>query len=152
MHAGREGPITYWPSCYNGAVVNISVKKSLLLGVMVLTSVANHLRLVRLSRDDQFILSYGGLRGAIAFALASLLDTAHFRSTRSLFVTTTIAVIYFTNFVLVSWLLLVFSSGSLQITTRAAARTRLLEYYCTRYFLLPVANFKFQVAEFFAVN
>ena len=72
------------------------------LGVVALTSIANHVRLVRLDHVDQFILSYGGLRGAIAFALASLLDRQQFRSTRDLFITTTIAVIYFTNFVMVS--------------------------------------------------
>ena len=71
------------------------------LGVVVLTSVANRVRLVRLDRVDQFVLSYGGLRGAIAFALASLLDARHFADTRDLFITTTIAVIYFTNFVMV---------------------------------------------------
>ena len=76
--------------------------ESVLVGVMVLTSVANHVRLVRLDHVDQFILSYGGLRGAIAFALASLLDRQQFHATRDLFITTTIAVIYFTNFVMVS--------------------------------------------------
>jgi len=77
--------------------------KCLVVGVVTLTAVANHVRLVRLNRVDQFILSYGGLRGAIAFALASLLDKRHFCNTRDLFVTTTIAVIYFTNFVMVRW-------------------------------------------------
>jgi len=72
------------------------------LGVVALTAVANHVRLVRLSHVDQCILSYGGLRGAIAFALASLLDRQQFRGTRDLFITTTIAVVYFTNFVMVS--------------------------------------------------
>jgi len=71
-------------------------------GVVALTAVANHVRLVRLNNVDQFVLSYGGLRGAIAFALASLLDSHQFRNTRDLFITTTIAVIYFTNFVMVS--------------------------------------------------
>jgi len=73
-----------------------------MLVVMALTAVANHVRLVRLNHVDQFVLSYGGLRGAIAFALASLLDRQQFHSTRDLFITTTIAVIYFTNFVMVN--------------------------------------------------
>jgi len=72
------------------------------VGVLVLTAVANHVRLARLDHVDQFILSYGGLRGAIAFALASLLDTQQFHNTRDLFITTTIAIIYFTNFVMVN--------------------------------------------------
>jgi len=72
------------------------------VGVVTLTAIANHVRLLRLSHVDQFVLSYGGLRGAIAFALASLLDRQHFCHTRHLFITTTIAIVYFTNFVMVS--------------------------------------------------
>jgi NhaP-type Na+/H+ or K+/H+ antiporter len=70
-------------------------------GIIVLTSLANRVRLVRLSAVDQFILAYGGLRGAIAFALAVLLDE-HVFPDRHLFITTTIVIIYFTNFVMVS--------------------------------------------------
>lgn len=69
-------------------------------GVVILTSIANRVRLMRLSVVDQFILAYGGLRGAIAFALAVLLDGRVFPD-RHLFITTAIVVIYFTNFVMV---------------------------------------------------
>ena len=82
--------------------IRILCEKCAEVGVMTLSAVANHLRLVRLNHVDQFILSYGGLRGAIAFALASLLDRHQFCSTRDLFITTTIAIVYFTNFVMVS--------------------------------------------------
>ena len=78
------------------------MKMFVVVAVVALTAVANRVRLLRLNHVDQFILSYGGLRGAIAFALASLLDRHTFRSTRDLFITTTIAIIYFTNFVMVS--------------------------------------------------
>ena len=65
-----------------------------------MTYVANRIRLVRLTYVDQFVMAYGGLRGAIAFALAALLNKDEFPE-RNLFITTTIVVIYFTNFVMV---------------------------------------------------
>jgi len=56
---------------------------------------------VRLNKIDQFIMAYGGLRGAIAFALAELLDEEVFPQKR-MFVTTTVVVVYFTNLIMVS--------------------------------------------------
>lgn len=58
---------------------------------------ANKFRLHKLSRVDQFVMSYGGLRGAVAFALVLLIDEHHVKQ-KPMFVTTTIAVIYFTVF------------------------------------------------------
>jgi len=58
-----------------------------------------------------FVMAYGGLRGAIAFSLAVVLEKHVFPS-RQLFITTTIVVVYFTNIVLVG-LLLQFSANSL---------------------------------------
>ena len=43
------------------------------------------------------IMSYGGLRGAIAFALVLLVDPHHIPR-QKLFVTSTLAVLYFTVF------------------------------------------------------
>lgn len=43
-------------------------------------------------------MSYGGLRGAVAFALVLLIDPYKVKQT-PLFVTTTIAVVYFTVFI-----------------------------------------------------
>ena len=84
------------------------------IGVLLLCGIANHYRLQKLGAVDQFVMMYGGLRGAVAFALVLLIDVnvvphAH------MFVTTTIAVVYWTVFVqvgsvppkvvLVGWLL-----------------------------------------------
>ncbi|XP_033236454.1 sodium/hydrogen exchanger 3 isoform X17 [Drosophila pseudoobscura] len=67
------------------------------LGVILLTAIANRFRLHKLSRVDQFVMSYGGLRGAVAFALVLLVDENVVKQ-KNMFVTTTIAVIYFTVF------------------------------------------------------
>jgi solute carrier family 9 (sodium/hydrogen exchanger), member 3 len=66
-------------------------------GVIVLVAIANRFRIHKLSGVDQFVMSYGGLRGAIAFALVLLIDPKHV-PLAPLFVTTTICVIYFTVF------------------------------------------------------
>lgn len=58
---------------------------------------ANRFRINKLSNVDQFVMSYGGLRGAVAFALVLLINPAHV-PLQPLFVTTTICVIYFTVF------------------------------------------------------
>lgn len=58
---------------------------------------ANRFRIHKLSKVDQFVMSYGGLRGAVAFALVLLVSTDHI-PLQPMFVTTTIAVIYFTVF------------------------------------------------------
>ena len=44
------------------------------LGVLILTAIANQYRLHKLSKVDQFVMMYGGLRGAVAFALVLLVD------------------------------------------------------------------------------
>jgi len=69
--------------------------------VVVLTNFANLLRSTKIDGISQFVMAYGGLRGAIAFALAVVLDRHTFLS-RQLFITTTIVIVYFTNIVLVS--------------------------------------------------
>ncbi|KAM8716662.1 hypothetical protein ACLKA7_003525 [Drosophila subpalustris] len=68
------------------------------IGVILLSALANRFRLHKLSRVDQFVMSYGGLRGAVAFALVLLVDEKVVKH-KNMFVTTTIAVIYFTVFV-----------------------------------------------------
>lgn len=70
-------------------------------GVIGLTFVINKFRIVKLTTKDQFIIAYGGLRGAIAFSLAYLLEEDRF-PVRDMFVTAVITVIFFTVFVQVS--------------------------------------------------
>jgi len=59
------------------------------------------MRLHKLSKVDQFVMSYGGLRGAVAFALVLLIKDDAVNDDerlRKMFITTTITVIYFTVF------------------------------------------------------
>ncbi|XP_061698465.1 sodium/hydrogen exchanger 2 isoform X2 [Syngnathoides biaculeatus] len=67
------------------------------LGVLVLTQIINPFRTIPFNLKDQFGLAYGGLRGAISFALAFTLPDNVGR--KQLFVTATIAIIIFTVFV-----------------------------------------------------
>ncbi|KAI1307624.1 Sodium/hydrogen exchanger 2 [Halotydeus destructor] len=68
--------------------------------VFGLTSVANHVmkRVRKINLEEQLVMAYGGLRGAIAFSLAITLDKE--MKNRDLFVTTTLVVILFTVFIL----------------------------------------------------
>lgn len=68
-----------------------------IIGVLILSAMANRFRIHKLSKVDQFVMSYGGLRGAVAFALVLLVSEKHI-PLQPMFVTTTIAVIYFTVF------------------------------------------------------
>jgi sodium/hydrogen exchanger-like protein 3 len=63
-----------------------------------LTEIANYFRLHQLNRVEKFVMSYGGLRGAIAFALVLLIDPNRIPR-QPLFVTATISVVFFTVFV-----------------------------------------------------
>lgn len=66
-------------------------------GILVLTQIVNPFRTITFSFKDQFSLAYGGLRGAICFALVfTLPDTIN---RKSLFVTASIAIIIFTVFI-----------------------------------------------------
>ncbi|XP_069747194.1 sodium/hydrogen exchanger 2-like isoform X2 [Narcine bancroftii] len=68
------------------------------LGVVVLTWIINRFRKVLVTRKDQFIIAYGGLRGAICFSLVFLLPS-HVFPRKNLFITSTIVVIFFTVFI-----------------------------------------------------
>nr|XP_057944383.1 sodium/hydrogen exchanger 5 isoform X2 [Doryrhamphus excisus] len=65
------------------------------LGVVGQTWVLNRFRLVPLEKIDQVVMSYGGLRGAVAFALVVLLDGKRVKA-KDYFVATTIVVVFFT--------------------------------------------------------
>ncbi|XP_067911595.1 sodium/hydrogen exchanger 3 isoform X2 [Heterodontus francisci] len=89
-------------------LVFISVYR--VIGVIIQTWILNHYRVVQLEIIDQVVMSYGGLRGAVAFALVVLLDMETIHE-RRLFVSTTIIVVYFTVIIqgltikpLVNWL------------------------------------------------
>ncbi|ELK31233.1 Sodium/hydrogen exchanger 3 [Myotis davidii] len=74
-------------------LVFISVYRA--IGVVLQTWILNRYRMVQLEIIDQVVMSYGGLRGAVAFALVVLLDENKVKE-KDLFVCTTIVVIYFT--------------------------------------------------------
>nr|XP_014346279.1 PREDICTED: sodium/hydrogen exchanger 2 [Latimeria chalumnae] len=65
-------------------------------GVIVLSQIINPFRTIPLTFKDQFIIAYGGLRGAMSFSLAFLLPSTLPR--KNLFITSTIVVIFFTVF------------------------------------------------------
>lgn len=62
-----------------------------------ITYVVNQYRIIPMSYKDQFIMAYGGLRGAIAFALAVILPEE--MDSRPQMITTTLCVIWFTIFI-----------------------------------------------------
>lgn len=97
-------------------------------GVFVLTQAINWFRTIPLTFKDQFIIAYGGLRGAICFALVFLLPAAVFPR-KKLFITAAIVVIFFTVFILVSR---VFSPSKLSTFTR---RKLNLTDYCNKLLL-----------------
>ena len=66
--------------------------------MVCLSVIVNRFRLAKLQPVDIFIMSYGGLRGAIAFSLVVLLKEDHFPN-RQLFLTATVVVVYFTVFI-----------------------------------------------------
>uniref|UniRef100_M4AP67 Sodium/hydrogen exchanger n=1 Tax=Xiphophorus maculatus TaxID=8083 RepID=M4AP67_XIPMA len=73
---------------------------SRVLGVVGLTFIINKFRIVKLTKKDQFIVAYGGLRGAIAFSLGYLIhEDGDSKNTRGMFLTAIITVIFFTVFV-----------------------------------------------------
>merc|ERR1711884_73620 len=69
------------------------------IGVIFLTAFANQYRLHKLKAVDQFVMAYGGLRGAIAFALVSQLDGETMGLKKNMLVAITIAVVFWTCFV-----------------------------------------------------
>ncbi|KAK3525225.1 hypothetical protein QTP86_023304, partial [Hemibagrus guttatus] len=80
------------------------------MGVFALTWALNRYRLVPMEYIDQIVMSYGGLRGAVAYGLAALLDETRIKE-KNLLISTTLIVVYFTVIIqgltmkpLVQWL------------------------------------------------
>jgi hypothetical protein len=71
-------------------------------GVFLLTWMTNRLRVKKINVEEQFIMAYGGLRGAIAFSMVETLN-ADLVEPRPMFVTTTLIVIIFTVFIQVEY-------------------------------------------------
>ncbi|KAK2830656.1 hypothetical protein Q5P01_018587 [Channa striata] len=81
-----------------------------IIGTFFLTWILNRYRLVPIGFIDQVIMSYGGLRGAVAYGLAVLLDENKIKE-KNLMLSTTLIVVYFTVIIqgitmkpLVTWL------------------------------------------------
>ncbi|XP_076047716.1 na[+]/H[+] hydrogen exchanger 2 isoform X2 [Oratosquilla oratoria] len=68
------------------------------IGVWLLSMVCNRFRVKQIGFVEKFVMSYGGLRGAVAFALVLTIDKHHIPE-QELFMTATIAMVYFTVFV-----------------------------------------------------
>ncbi|XP_054619981.1 sodium/hydrogen exchanger 3-like isoform X2 [Dunckerocampus dactyliophorus] len=78
-------------------------------GIFFLTWIMNKFRLIHLEVIDQIIMSYGGLRGAVAYGLAVMLDDKI--NEKNLMISTTLIVVYVTVIIqgltlkpLVTWL------------------------------------------------
>ncbi|XP_037077775.1 Na(+)/H(+) exchanger beta-like [Pollicipes pollicipes] len=70
------------------------------IGVYLLTALANRNRMNRIGRKEQFIMAYGGLRGAVGFSLVVMLgDDVIDKETAQVFVTCTLFIVLFTVFV-----------------------------------------------------
>ncbi|KAL0280529.1 UNVERIFIED_CONTAM: hypothetical protein PYX00_001793 [Menopon gallinae] len=66
--------------------------------VFSLTALVNIFRVKKINTQEQFIMAYGGLRGAVAFSLVTMLDEDVVIS-QPIFLTTTLVVILFTVFI-----------------------------------------------------
>ncbi|XP_069950439.1 probable Na(+)/H(+) antiporter nhx-9 isoform X2 [Cherax quadricarinatus] len=68
-----------------------------ILGVWIFSAMCNRFRVKKITFVDKFIMSYGGLRGAVAFALVLTINVEHIPS-QPIFLTATMAMVYFTVF------------------------------------------------------
>ena len=65
--------------------------------VYFLSAIINRTRVKPISLQEQFIMSYGGLRGAVGFSLAQVLSDQN--PYKQMFLTTTIFMVFFTVFI-----------------------------------------------------
>ncbi len=66
------------------------------IGVFSLSWIINKRRIKQISYKEQFIMAYGGLRGAVGFSLAKIIDPHD--PFKPIFLTTTLIMIFFTVF------------------------------------------------------
>eukprot|EP00095_Tigriopus_kingsejongensis_P008991 maker-scaffold783_size97670-snap-gene-0.22 protein:Tk08991 transcript:maker-scaffold783_size97670-snap-gene-0.22-mRNA-1 annotation:"hypothetical protein DAPPUDRAFT_314297" len=67
------------------------------IGVFSLSALINQRRMKKISSKEQFIMAYGGLRGAVGFSLVTILDDND--PLKNIFLTTTLAMIFVTVFI-----------------------------------------------------
>lgn len=79
-------------------VTLVSVTLYRIIGVVILANIANRWRLLELTMTDMLIMSYGGIRGAVAFALVLKVDE-NIIPRKKEFVTTTLFIVLWTVFV-----------------------------------------------------
>ena len=70
------------------------------LSIYCLVWIANRIRVKKINLQEQFIMAYGGLRGAVGYSLVEMINKK--LPPRNMFVTTTIVIVMFTIFVQVS--------------------------------------------------
>ena len=67
------------------------------IGIYVLSAIMNGRRVKPITKREQFIMAYGGLRGAVGFSLVTILEDSN--PFKEIFQTTTLLMIFFTVFV-----------------------------------------------------
>ena len=99
----------YWIQCFlsNNILENFGLlfiptsghtaSDSYFLGVYGLTWLANRRRVKRINLQEQFIMAYGGLRGAVGFSLVEMINKETVPP-KEMFVTTMLATVVFTVF------------------------------------------------------
>ncbi|XP_051992750.1 sodium/hydrogen exchanger 3-like [Xyrauchen texanus] len=106
------------------------------MGVFFLNWILNQSRLVPIDITDQIVMSYGGLRGAVAYGLAAILDEKKIPE-KNLMLGTTLIVVYFTVILqgismkpLVQWLKVKRSTPS-DLTLNGKMNNRVFEHIMT---------------------
>ncbi|KAH7729187.1 sodium/hydrogen exchanger [Aphelenchoides avenae] len=86
-----------WDMVFTGITL-VACLASRFIGIYMLSYICNRHRMEKIGLLDQFIMSYGGLRGAICYGLAMTLDKGSVPA-KDMFVSTTVVVICFTVFI-----------------------------------------------------
>ena len=67
------------------------------VSVVMFSAILNTTRVYKISLKEQFIIGYGGLRGAVGFSLATIINDDN--PFKGVFLTSTLAIVYFTVFI-----------------------------------------------------